>query len=245
MHHRAHGVGLDALAHLRGDGLGADAMFAPLGLGAAADEAGVRFAHREPEPPVRLTGADQVRPGPRQRLGLRDAIGHLEKAPVKIHARLGPQSLDHRGPFLGQHISVVVVQRLVPGAHLSKFIAVGAGHDVEPGSAARDVIQGGDHLGDHSRIMQQGVRGRPDLDAAGRLGDAGHHGDGFHRGGPMVGRSAEPAPLSHRQDEVQAVAFRRQRRVKVGPPAAVERRRRLGNDPAAVGDRQKDPEIPF
>ncbi len=133
----------------------------------------------------------------------------------------------------------------VPGPHLVELGLVGAGHDVQPSPAAGYMVQGGDHLGDHRGVVQQGVGGGPDLHLLGRLGDAGHHGDGLHRRAPVIRLAAEAAPLAHGEDEIQAVALCCERRVQVGLPQAVEGRGRLRDDPPPVGHRQEDPEVPF
>ncbi len=240
----AHGVGLDGPAELGGQGVGAAAGVPAFIRRMAADEAGVGFAHRKAEAALGHAGADQVRPGLGQGLGIRDAVRHPEEAPLVGDAGLAPEPLDQGGPFLGEGVAVVVVQGLVPGPHLVELGLVGAGHDVEAGSAAADVVEGGDHLGRHRRVLQQGVDGGPDLDPRGGLGDGRHQGDRLQGGAPMVGLAAEAAPLAHGHDEVEAGVLGGDGGGEVLLPEAIEGRGCAGDDPAAIGHRQEDAEVP-
>ena len=178
-----------------------------------------------------------------QRLGLADAILEVEILAFEGDAWFGPKPLDDLRPFLGQVVARVMVEARVPGVHLLELAAIGAGHDVEPGAAARDVIQGGDHLRCHRRIVQDRVQGRPDFYPAGDRGDPRQHGDGLQAMAPMAGVAAKAAPLAHRHDEIQALAFRQQRRLAVLGPATVQHRGVAADDPAAVCDGQENAEL--
>jgi hypothetical protein len=90
-----------------------------------------------------------------------------------------------------------MVDIIAPCAHLVELAAIGPCDDIEPGAPVADLIERREHLGDHRRVLQQGVNRAPDFHPAGRLGKRSHQHRGIERGIPVRGLAPEPAILGH------------------------------------------------
>ena len=141
-----------------------------------------------------------------ERLGLADRVLEVVAFAVVRKARFGPQSVDHRQPFAGARITVVM--RIEGQSILGRLVRPPARHHVQRQPAVADIVDVGRLLGKQGGLMKIGPHRHHQLDVL------------RHRGQRRRGRPGIQRGLIDPLDVVE-VQFRDQGQVPAGLLAAL------------------------